>query len=273
MIPLYQVDAFTTRPFEGNPAAVCPLDDWLSAGAMQSIAAENNLSETAFTNRREDGSYDLRWFTPTVEVDLCGHATLAAAHILLEADGTITFHTRSGVLYVERTGDTLTLDLPARPVTHRVRDPLVDANLPGSPLAVWEVPRTAPGRLLLAEYATQQEIADLPIPRLQSANVMATAPGEEVDFVSRYFAPLSGIAEDPVTGSAHCTLAPYWAERLGRRSLRAQQISSRGGNLTCTVREDRVLIGGTAVTVLRGAITVDLDVFDLGATPLMPRRG
>jgi PhzF family phenazine biosynthesis protein len=260
-LPLYQIDAFASRIFAGNPAAVCPLDTWLDDDVMQSIAAENNLAETAFFVPGGDG-YRLRWFTPVAEVDLCGHATLAAGFVVFrylrpEAE-TVTFDSRSGPLTVTREADRLTLDFPALPVS----EPLppeelrpVAAALGAEPL---EVRR---GMDLMAVFATEAEVQGLQpdmalLSQLETRGVIATAPGEEVDFVSRFFAPALGIPEDPVTGSAHCALAPYWAPLIGKVQLMALQLSPRGGELLCEVAEERVRISGSAVLYLEGTIHV-----------------
>lgn len=254
----YQVDAFTNRPFAGNPAAVCPLDHWPDDSLMQAIAEENNLSETAFFVPSKKG-FRLRWFTPVGEVDLCGHATLATAHVLFETLGyphpTITFETRSGELRVRRNGALLEMDFPAtHPVACTVPDLLVQ-GLGHTPeevlaadvfLAVFDSEKTvraiAPNQTLLRQ--------------LNLRAVIVTAPGSDVDFVSRYFAPKMGVPEDPVTGSAHCKLAPYWARRLGKDVLVARQISKRGGDLLCVMNGDRVLLSGTAITVMETVITL-----------------
>lgn len=260
-LPIYQVDAFTDRLFGGNPAAVCPLERWLPDASMQAIAAENNLAETAFFVREGHG-YLLRWFTPEVEVDLCGHATLASAHIVFQrlepARTEVSFRTlKAGVLNVSRRGEALIMDLPARP-------PLPTADVPGLVAALGGVvPReilAARDHLVVYEHAA--DVAALKpdmaaLGKLPCWSVIATAPGERpVDFVSRFFAPRQGIPEDPVTGSAHCTLTPYWATRLGKTRLEARQISKRGGVLTCTLKGDRVALEGRAVLYLEGAITV-----------------
>ena len=260
-IPLYQVDAFTSRLFGGNPAAVCPLTEWLPEATMQAIAAENNLAETAFFVPQGD-RYLLRWFTPTVEVDLCGHATLASGYvvtrILAPERRSVTFDTlKAGPLEVKRDGELLAMDLPAWPPEEKPADPRVLAAL-GTPPAESFVAR---GRTL-AVYDRAEDVAALrpdfaAMRRVASAGAIATAPGRDgVDFVSRYFAPNYGVDEDPVTGSAHCVLTPYWAARLGKEQLTARQISARGGELTCTLRGDRVTIAGHAVLYLEGAITV-----------------
>jgi PhzF family phenazine biosynthesis protein len=262
-IPIYQIDAFTADLFAGNPAAVCPLDTWLEDSTMQSIAAENNLAETAFfvAEGAEGADYALRWFTPTAEVDLCGHATLASAFVVfdrLQPDArAVRFSSRSGVLTVTRSGDLLALDFPALPAAYcDVPAALID-GLGAAPQEV----RLASN--YLAVFESEDQIAAL-VPdmnRLASLHphgVIATAPGaaDEVDFVSRFFAPSFGIPEDPVTGSAHCTLVPYWSGRLGRDHLVAHQISARGGELICDMRGDRVAIAGRAVLYLDGTITV-----------------
>lgn len=268
-LPLYQVDAFTDRVFAGNPAAVVPLPDWLPAATMQAIAAENNLSETAFFVAEGDGVWGLRWFTPSVEVDLCGHATLATAHVIstILAPGTtdLRFRTqRAGELRVTAAGDLLTLDFPARP-PHRAEAP--EALLRGlggpAPQAVLAA------RDYLVVYETAEQVAglapDMAVVAGLDRMAIVTAPGpaasgtgdaDSVDFVSRFFAPGRGIPEDPVTGSAHCTLIPYWAERLGRTTLEARQLSRRGGRLRCALAGDRVRIGGRAVLYLDGHIHV-----------------
>jgi predicted PhzF superfamily epimerase YddE/YHI9 len=260
-IPLYQVDAFTSQLFGGNPAAVCPLAEWLPEATMQAIAAENNLSETAFFVPQGDG-YLLRWFTPTVEVDLCGHATLASGYvvtrILAPERRSVTFDTlKAGPLEVTRDGDRLAMDLPAWPPEAKPADPRILAALGAWPAESF----VARGRTL-AVYDRADEVAALrpdfaAMRRVAGADAIATAPGRDgVDFVSRYFAPNYGVDEDPVTGSAHCVLTPYWAARLGKQKLTARQISARGGELTCTLRGDRVTIAGHAVLYLEGAITV-----------------
>jgi len=259
-LPLYQVDAFTDHVFGGNPAAVVPLDAWLPDATLLGIAGENNLSETAFLVRRADGEYDLRWFTPALEVDLCGHATLAAAFVVLEhlARGTasVVFHTKSGRLGVARPGKLFEMDFPSQPGV--ACDPpagLVDA-LGGSPREVLQSVH-----YYLAAYGSEDEVRALRpdaagLQALDLLGTIATAPGDadDVDFVSRFFAPKAGIYEDPVTGSAHCVTTPYWAERLGKDVLRARQISARVGDLVCTQRGERVSLAGSAVLYLTGEI-------------------
>jgi PhzF family phenazine biosynthesis protein len=260
-LPLYQIDAFTAALFSGNPAAVCPLERWLPDATMQAIAAENNLAETAFFVRDGDG-YALRWFTPTVEVDLCGHATLASGFVVMNflepRREAVSFRTvKAGTLTVSRHGDTLAMDFPSRPASP-VEAPagLIDA-LGGTPHSVLRA------RDYLVVYDNAAEVAALKpdFPALAAVKdcwaAIATAPGDNgVDFVSRFFAPAQGVPEDPVTGSSHCTLTPYWAERLGKRTLDARQISRRGGVLRCTQNGDRVTIASQAVLYLEGQISV-----------------
>ena len=265
-IPLYQVDAFARRPFAGNPAAVCPLPAWLPAETMQQIAAENNLAETAFfiSLTDEEADFHLRWFTPTFEIDLCGHATLATAHVLWErgfARPEIVFRSQSGPLRVRREADgRLVLDFPSRPPRPRAPAalPAVLAQALGPGAAT---PRAVlASRDLVVEFAHADEVLALrpdfaALRDLGYIGLIATAPGSgPVDFVSRFFAPEVGVPEDPVTGSAHSTLIPFWAEKLGKTELFARQESARGGELWCRLRGDRVDIGGYAVTYLRGSI-------------------
>jgi PhzF family phenazine biosynthesis protein len=260
-IPLYQVDAFVTDgPFTGNPAAVCPLEAWLPDNVMQAIATENNLSETAVFVPEGDG-YRLRWFTPTVEVDLCGHATLASAHVvfdrLMPGCDSITFQTeKAGPLIVSRDGDRLALDFPSRPPTPYPASEALAAALGKRPTNILAA------RDYLAVYDSAEDIAALvpdfaAVAALDRFAVIVTAPGPDgIDFVSRFFAPARGVDEDPVTGSAHCTLIPYWADRLGRNRLEARQLSRRGGALSCALHGERVTIAGRAVLYLEGIITI-----------------
>ncbi|MEL7532582.1 MAG: PhzF family phenazine biosynthesis protein [Bacteroidota bacterium] len=259
-LPIYQVDAFTDHLFGGNPAAVCPLEQWLETATMQSIAAENNLAETAFFVANGSG-FDLRWFTPALEVDLCGHATLATAHILFEHLGyksnRIIFFTRSGELIVERVGDAYRMDFPSQPpVTDGVPADLIPAlEISGAQYVGQSVNYYFVA--LADQQAVEQTSPDMrALAKLEKIGVIVSAPGDEVDFVSRFFAPKAGIDEDPVTGSAHCALIPYWAERLGKHNLSAWQISPRKGVLACELVDDRVWIGGKAVTYLEGQIYV-----------------
>jgi PhzF family phenazine biosynthesis protein len=257
-VPIYQVDAFTDQPFHGNPAAVCPLPYWFDDSLLQAIAAENNLSETAFIVAR-DSAFELRWFTPTTEVDLCGHATLAAAFVVFNRLNyqlpEVRFHTRaSGILTVKYgAGGMLTMDFPLRRA--RVCPP---------PTALIEGLGLQPQEVLFADdylviLASEQEVRavrprfDL-LATLPGRGVIISAAGERTDIVSRFFAPKYGINEDPVTGSAHCTLTPYWCDRLDTTRLVAQQISARTGNIICELRKERVLLSGHAVLILEGVL-------------------
>lgn len=255
-IPIYQVDAFSARPFAGNPAAVCPLKVWLDDALLQAIAAENSLPETAYL-AAEEGRWRLRWFTPATEVDLCGHATLAAAFVLWERLGVtadrIAFATRSGLLAVVRDGEWLALDFPSRP-------PLPCPAPPGLIEALGQAPEEVyQARDLMAVYAREEQVRALEpdmarLAQIAAFGIIVTAPGEQADFVSRFFAPAQGIPEDPVTGSSHCTLIPYWSRRLGKNRLYAQQLSARGGELRCEDRGERVSIAGRAVLVMEGTL-------------------
>jgi predicted PhzF superfamily epimerase YddE/YHI9 len=259
-LPIFQVDAFTDRLFRGNPAAVCPLERWLPDATLQAIAAENNLAETAFFVR-DGGDYALRWFTPTVEVDLCGHATLAAAFVIFRslepAAAAVRFRTsKAGSLVVRRDGERLVLDFPARPAAPTAAPPGLVAALGAAPSELL----CARDHLAVFDRAT--DVAALApdfgaLAKVDCWAVIVTAPGTDgVDFVSRFFAPAQGVPEDPVTGSAHCTLVPYWAQRLGKNRLEARQISPRGGALSCTHAGDRVSLAGYAVLYLEGQIAV-----------------
>jgi predicted PhzF superfamily epimerase YddE/YHI9 len=255
-IPYYHVDAFTSTPFAGNPAGVCVLEAWLPDETMLGIAAENNLSETAFLVEGE-GHYDLRWFTPVTEVDLCGHATLASAHVVFTQLGhtspVVRFESKSGTLRVAREEQILVLDFPARPGERCDAPAALVEGLGREPVETYRA------RDYMAVFGTQAEIEALApdmalLKEVVSLGVIATAPGDEVDFVSRFFAPTVGIPEDPVTGSAHCTLIPYWSARLGKQVLHARQVSARGGELYCQDAGERVRIGGRAITYLSGEI-------------------
>ena len=252
-LPFFQVDAFATMPFEGNPAAVIPLVSWLPDDVLQAIAAENNLSETAFTIPSESGEidYDLRWFTPTVEVDLCGHATLASAHILLTRDK-VRFATRSGILTVTHQDGQYWLDLPAYPVEQGVEPGLVEALGVSGPVYLSRGGNGSAVVLLDDEAAVRAVRPDFAALRTIDRLVIVTAPGDASAIVSRVFAAYHGIDEDPVTGSAHAALVPFWAKRLGRDRFDALQASKRGGRIDCEYRGDRVLLGGHAVTVIEG---------------------
>ena len=260
-LTITQVDAFTNEPFTGNPAAVCLLPAPADAAWMQHVAREMNLSETAFLVRRSNGEYDLRWFTPAVEVDLCGHATLASAHVLwqeghLPADAPAVFHTRSGRLSATRRSGWIEMDFPAEPA-EPVPAPagLVEA-LGAGPRCVGrnrfdylvEVDSQATVERLAPDFARLKKL------ETRGIIVTARAEAEEVDFVSRFFAPGTGIDEDPVTGSAHCCLGPYWQHRLGRDVFTARQVSERGSLVKVLVRGDRVVLMGQAVTIFRGEL-------------------
>ena len=256
-IPLYQIDAFTGHVFGGNPAAVCPLTAWPSDQLLQAIAEENNLAETAFFVPEGD-SLRLRWFTPQVEVDLCGHATLAAGFAIMQllepGRREVLFQSRSGPLTVRRAGDELELDFPVVPSR---RGEIPDLLVRGLGVAPVEMHY---GMDLMAVLEDEGQVKALHpdfqlLSQLETRGIIVTAPGREVDFVSRFFAPRVGIAEDPVTGSAHCMLAPYWAERLGKREMRARQLSRRGGEISCRLEGERVLLGGRAVLYLSGEIS------------------
>jgi PhzF family phenazine biosynthesis protein len=255
-VPIFQVDAFTAQRYAGNPAAVMLLDSFLPDAMLQAIAAENNLSETAFLVRRGE-DYDLRWFTPEVEVPLCGHATLASSAVVMErlepGRSRVVFHTASGPLTVERTASGYAMDFPARPSG--------PVSLPAefnAALGVVPVEVVGDAFNYLAVLASARAVRELApdfaaIARLDRDGVIVTAPGDGgYDFTSRYFAPAKGIAEDPVTGGAHCALVPYWANRLGKSALRAFQASRRGGELTCTLVGDRVVLEGTCVFFMEG---------------------
>jgi PhzF family phenazine biosynthesis protein len=266
-LPFFQIDAFADRPFTGNQAGVMPLDDWLDDATLQAIANENNVAETAFIipSGSGDADYDLRWFTPEVEVALCGHATLASGHYVLSHDPARTrvrFRTRqSGILEVRRDGDRLAMELPAWPSTETESRPLV-AALGVEPDAIYRT-TDAPEPSLMAALADADAVRRLTpdfraLAALGGVLVIATAPGDGAgyDVLSRVFAPAAGIDEDPVTGSAHSMLTPYWAGRLGRASFSAFQASRRGGAVHCTLAGDRVILGGTCVTVIEGRFRI-----------------
>jgi PhzF family phenazine biosynthesis protein len=259
-IPIYQVDAFSDQFFKGNPAAVCPLNEWLSDDLMQNIAQENNLAETAFIVPSGE-SYEIRWFTPTVEVDLCGHATLASAHVVFHelghtSDDVHFLSHRSGPLMVSKRGDELVLNFPCDTIEQVALDSIHGSGLSKAPRAVYK------GKTdLLFIYESEADILSLQ-PDFEALKmhpvrgIIVTAPGEKVDFVSRFFGPACGVNEDPVTGSAHTTLTPYWSSVLGKMTLTALQLSQRTGSLTCTLKGDRVEIAGKSMLYLRGEILV-----------------
>ena len=258
-IPIYQVDAFTSEVFKGNPAAVCPLEEWLPDEVMQKIAQENNLSETAFFINKED-SFDIRWFTPISELDLAGHPTLATAHVIIKElkfkFDKIIFKTKIGdSLIVSKNKNLMIMDFPSRPPKIYNNIELVSKALRKKPLALLRY------RDAVAIFKSEEDIKSITpdmekLKGLDCPAVIVTAPGDKVDFVSRNFAPKLGIPEDPVTGSAHCELIPYWSKILNKKELLAYQISDRGGKLYCAHNEDRVSIGGEAVTFLRGEIEI-----------------
>ena len=252
--PFFQVDAFAERPFMGNPAAIMPLQEWLPDEVMQAIAAENNLSETAFLvpSEQDDADYDLRWFTPALEVELCGHATLASGHVLLHGER-IRFATKSGILTVTREGDLLRLDLPAAGLSES-RDPALCAALGLPDLPVWLTQGCNDAAIVeVADEAAVRTTAP-DFKALAGINRMAivTAPGDEQAIASRVFVSYAGIDEDPVTGSAHAALTPYWARKLGRNRFEALQASARTGVIDCELKGDRVILGGHCVTIIEG---------------------
>lgn len=259
-LPIYQADAFTNQLFGGNPAAVCPLTKWLPDETMQKIALENNLAETAFFVKTDEG-FHLRWFTPELEIDLCGHATLATSHIIFTEMGydkdVIHFTTQqAGTLIVTRQGDKYTLDFPSRPPYDcEIPAGLVEALGGKTPLHALR------SRDYFLVYENEDDIVNMVpdhafLAKIDAIGVIVTSRGKEVDFVSRFFAPAASVPEDPVTGSAHCNLIPYWAEQLGKNELQAYQLSARKGELWCEFKGDRVLMSGNAVTYLKGEIYI-----------------
>lgn len=265
-LQLWQIDAFAEKPFEGNPAAVVPLESWLDDGLMQRIANENNLAETAFIVQESRDRYGLRWFTPTTEVDLCGHATFASAWLLFaEIDpslDSVSFETRSGTLVVDRGADNRhSMSLPSD-IVAALNDPKQAEDV-GEALGTRPPAELYTGKNILAVFRTAADIRNIKGPgevaRVipKDKGLIATAEGDEgYDFVSRYFAPHHGIPEDPVTGSAHCALTPFWAKRFGRKTLRARQVSPRGGDLVCTDAGARTILSGSCALYLRGEIEV-----------------
>ena len=262
-LAIYQIDAFAEQTFTGNPAAIIPLDSWLEDQKMQSIAEENNLSETAFIVATDNG-YHIRWFTPSCEVDLCGHATLAAAYVVIqclqENRNPVCFDSKSGKLFVSHKIDAnkktiLTLDFPASEYEEVETPQALIQGLGKAPI------ETVAAADYLAIFSSEEEVLQLTpnfaqLQELDRRGVIASAPGKDVDFVSRFFAPNAGINEDPVTGSAHCLLTPYWANRLDRTQLSAKQRSARGGSLTCALQGNRVLLSGYATLYMKGEITI-----------------
>jgi len=258
-IPLYHVDAFTDTLFTGNPAAVCPLDEWLTDEVMQKVAFENNLAETAFFVRNADG-FDIRWFTPLVEVDLCGHATLASAHVIFNHLGwdhnSINFMSRSGKLTVTREGEMIILNFPTDIIQHTEPSEMLLKSLNVVPLESYS------GKTdFMIVLASQKEVELLDpdfelMKKSGGRGVIVTAKGETVDFVSRFFGPQVGVNEDPVTGSAHTTLTPYWSKKLGKKELKALQLSKRKGRLWCKDLGERIEIAGQAVTYMIGSIKI-----------------
>jgi len=258
---IYQIDAFANRLFTGNPAAVCPLNEWLPDELMQNIAAENNLSETAFLVKIQEG-YEIRWFTPTIEVDLCGHATLASAYVLMEhlnieGNEVVLQSPRSGKLTVRREDNRYILNFPADICTPVAPPTELLESLNRIPLECYK------GKTdYMLVFKDQAQIIDLNpdfnlLKKVPARGIIVTAPGDDCDFVSRFFGPQAGVDEDPVTGSAHTTLTPYWANRLNKTNLIAKQLSKRGGTLYCQHLKDRTEIGGTAVTYMIGQLTID----------------
>ncbi len=257
-IPIYQIDAFTSQAFGGNPAAVCPLENWIEDGLMQKIASENNLSETAFFVKSGAG-YDIRWFTPRMEINLAGHPTLASAFVLYNylnyRGSSIVFSSKSGELVVNREGDLIKMNFPSTPPMPGNENEIINQGLKRRPLELFKT------RDYLAVYENEEDILVIKpdfevLKKLDCLGIIITAPGKEADFVSRFFAPAAGINEDPVTGSSHTTLIPYWAKRLKKDSLHAYQLSERRGELFCRDLGDRVEIGGRAVAYLEGEINV-----------------
>jgi PhzF family phenazine biosynthesis protein len=258
-LDLYQIDAFASKPFEGNPAAVCPIDDWLSDELMQSIAEENNLSETAFFIPTDNG-FHIRWFTPTNEVDLCGHATLAAAYVLFNILGykgeKVVFNSKSGILTVTKNDEWLVMDFPAQPP--------VLCDIPKEIEKAFDI---APIECLKSEdyivvFEREIDIARASpdfeqLKKLDLRGVIITAKSSSYDFITRFFAPKYGIPEDPVTGSAYTQLAPYWASKIGKKRFKVKQVSSRGGELSCEIVENRVHISGKAIKYLEGKIKIE----------------
>lgn len=260
-LPIYQVDAFTDRAFTGNPAAVMPLESWLPDEVLQRIAAENNIAETAFFIPKGD-EFHIRWFTPTVEVELCGHATLASAYVItryLQPERQeMTFDSLSGPLIVRRDGERLSLDFPRLPIrpAHEKID-LIAGCISHRPDTAFVSDEYIAYFAVFADEQTVRDIKPDFLAMMQlDKDIVVTAPGDKVDFVSRFFAPLHGIPEDPVTGSMHCALTPYWAQRLGKTRFHARQVSARSGDLWIELQDKRVILSGYGVPVLKGMMTI-----------------
>ena len=256
---LYQIDAFASQPFEGNPAAVCPIDEWLSDEMMQSIAEENNLSETAFFVPTGDG-FHLRWFTPTSEVDLCGHATLASAYVLFNILGykgdQVVFDSKSGILTVTKDDEWLVMDFPAQPPVLCDIPPEIEKAFDNVPVECLK----SEDYMVVFEREMDVETANpdfAQLKKLDLRGVIITAKSSGYDFITRFFAPKYGVFEDPVTGSAYTQLAPYWASRLGKKRFNVKQVSARGGELSCEIVDDRVLISGKAIKYMEGKINIE----------------
>ncbi len=260
-IDIYQIDAFTNKLFGGNPAAVCPLTEWLPDETLLNIAKENNLAETAYFIHKKDNRFHLRWFTPEIEMDLCGHATLASAFVILNCLDydfeSIIFETMSGDLIVSRNGDCLEMDFPSRPPKPSELPQIIKTSLSKQPSEIYKA------RDYVLVYDSEDDIKNLNVSasilediNIDPGGIIVTAKGNHSDFVSRFFTPGAAVFEDPVTGSAHCTLVPFWAERLGKNKLHAFQISERKGELICKLVKDRVFIKGNAVKYLQGTIEI-----------------
>lgn len=260
-VDIFQIDAFTNKLFGGNPAAVCPLQDWLSDAVLLNIAKENNLAETAYFTHKHDNVFHLRWFTPEIEIDLCGHATLASAYVILNCldydFDTVIFQTLSGELTVSRSGEFLEMDFPSRPPQDSELPEIIKNSLSKQPTNVYKA------RDYVLLYDSENDIKNLKVSasileqiNLDPGGIIVSAKGNNSDFVSRFFTPGAAVFEDPVTGSAHCTLVPFWAERLEKNELHAFQISDRKGELFCKLVKDRVIIRGNAVKYLQGTIEI-----------------
>ena len=260
-LKIFQIDAFTDKVFGGNPAAVCPLSDWLSDTVLLNVAKENNLAETAYFIHKSDNVFHLRWFTPEIEIDLCGHATLASAYVILNCLDynfeTVVFETMSGELIVSKIGEFLEMDVPSRPSIKAKLPQIIIDSLSKQPSEVYKA------RDYVLVYDSEYDIQNLKVSasileqiNLGPGGIIVTAKGDNSDFVSRFFTPGASVFEDPVTGSAHCTLVPFWASRLDKNELHALQISERKGELICKLLDDRVLIKGKAVKYLEGSIEI-----------------